>query len=121
MSWTATSDAPALIPPLSDRDHFFILKTNHLLERRRLRDNELAWQAMMAPVKGPGLKISPDGRLFGFPSEEEGTLRKVRFFRIEDGTYLAEAQASEAILDWIYFGDWLYLMSENHLWAFKKP
>ena len=120
MSWSAPSDVPALLAPLSDREHFFILKENHLLERRRTRDNELAWQAMMAPVKTPTFKISPDGRLFGFPSEEEDAVRKVRFFKVEDGSYLAEAQASEGITDWVYFGDWLYLMSENHLWAFKK-
>jgi hypothetical protein len=120
-SWTTPSEVPILLPPLSDRDHFFVLKDNHLLERRRIRDNELAWQAMMAPVKNPTLKISPDGRLFGLPSEEEDALRKVRFFKVEDGSYLAEAQTSEATLDWVFLGDWLYLMSENHLWAFKRP
>lgn len=118
--WTLRIDAPLLLDPLVDRDRYYVLNAQNLLEQRRLRDHELRWQKSLPPVRNPMLKVSSDGRLFGFPSEEEGQLRKVRFYKVEDGEYLASAEASEPILEWEFLGDWVYLMSENHLWAYKK-
>ncbi|NDG85970.1 MAG: hypothetical protein EBX52_13155 [Proteobacteria bacterium] len=118
--WNLKIDSPLLMDPIVERDRYFVLNAQNLLEMRRLRDHELRWQKSLPPVRAPRLKISADGRLFGFPSEEEGQLRKVRFYKVDDGEYLASAEASEPILEWEFLGDWVYLMSENHLWAYKK-
>ncbi len=118
-SWRYRAESPALLAPVVDRDHFFYLGANHLLERRKLVENRLLWQKAIAPVKEPKIGVSPDGKIFAFPSEEEGASRAVRFYGVEDGAYLAQARVSEGIRDWVFLGDWLYLISENHLWAFR--
>jgi outer membrane protein assembly factor BamB len=118
-AWRFKAESPARIAPVVDRDHYFYLGENRLLERRKIPDNRLYWQRAMAPVKNPKISVSPDGKIFAFPSEEEGVNRAVNFYGVEDGAYLAQARVSEGIQDWVFLGDWLYLISENHLWAFR--
>jgi hypothetical protein len=99
-----------------DANHYILFSGTNLLEQRDLRDNGLIWQKRLNDISGKWMRVIPKEDLLAFPSADgEG----VAFFRLSSGDYLFTAKTSEEIIDLSSYGDWLYLLSEAHVWAFQ--
>jgi hypothetical protein len=103
-----------------DADRFFFLSDSSVLELRNLKDNSLTYQKKLSTIKGDWMRISPDQSLITLPSAGVDETPGVSFFKLDGGDYVATARTTEPIRDLMFFGDWMYLMSENYVWAFKK-
>jgi outer membrane protein assembly factor BamB len=103
-----------------DADHFLFLTAANVLEFRTLKDNSIVYQKKLSNVKPDWLRISPDQAFVAIPSSVEDETPGVTFFKLNTGDYVANARTSEPIRDQLFFGDWMYLFSENYVWAFKK-
>ena len=118
--WSYSSPEPVqLITPV-DRERYFMLSSSHLLEQRKLKSNDLIWQKKFSEVRPDWIKLTPDHQYFVMPSQQEHEISGVSFFDLENGNYIFTARTSEPILDMSFYGDWFYLASENHFWAFQK-
>jgi hypothetical protein len=103
-----------------DPDRYFILYESKTLEQRRLKDNELIWQKKLSDIKTDWLKMSPDHQYLVLPNEERDGSQGMSFYQLDTGDYLFTAKTSETITDLLFYGDWFYLFSENHVWAFQR-
>ena len=102
-----------------DADRYLLLYDSEL-ELRKLSDNAVLYQKKLSGITPSWLKVSPDRTLLTIPSTDDDGVQGVSFFNLETGEYQATARTSEPILDLLFFGDWMYLYSENYVWAFKK-
>ena len=103
-----------------DQDRYFLLYESNLLELRNLKDNSLIYQKKLSSIESNWLKISPDLEYFALSSIGADEASGVAFFKTIAGDYQVTARTTESILDLQFFGDWVYLFSENYLWALKK-
>ena len=118
--WTFHASEKIKIAKYVDADHYFLLYESGMLELRSLKNNLLIYQKKLAGVKTDWLRISPDLSLVTIPSSSKDETEGASFFNLNSGDYISTAKTSEPILDLQFFGDWMYLFSENYIWAFKK-
>ncbi len=118
--WTFKAAENIKLTRILDQDRYFILYESNLLELRTLKDNTLIYQKKLTGVDPRFIKPSPTKELIAIPSQQGDELAGISFFLANTGDYQVTAHTTEAIQDLLFFGDWLYLFSENHLWAFKK-
>jgi hypothetical protein len=118
--WSFHTPEPIKLTRFLNGSEYFLLYDSNLLELRNLSDNQLRWQKKLSPVEARFLKVSPDHHYFTLPVVAKDELAGVSFFQVDTGEYRVEAQTSEPVLDLLYYGDWIYLFSEGHLWALKK-
>jgi outer membrane protein assembly factor BamB len=119
-AWSFHADAPVRATEILLDERFLQLQTSSLLELRTLPSNELKWQKKVTPSTLAWVKFSPDQERIAIPSDLEGESRSISFYQLNSGEYLGSAHTSEALTDLYYLGDWVYLMSENHVWAIRK-
>jgi hypothetical protein len=117
-SWSHHADGPIALTEFLG-DQYLSLLDQTRLELRSIAKNELKWQKKISPIPAPWVKSSPDLSVFAMPSEAGEEPQGISFFRSENGDYLGSAHTSEPLSDLYFLGDWLYLMSENHVWALK--
>lgn len=103
-----------------DKERFFVLYESNLLELRNLKDNSLIYQKKLTGTESIWFKLSPDKEWFALTSIGSEESAGVSFFKVATGDYQVTARTSEPILDLQFFGDWVYLFSENYIWALKK-
>ena len=118
--WAFHADEAIRLTHFLDDDRFFFLYESSSLELRNLKDNSLIYQKKLAGIVPGNLNVSPDHAFLTIPSSGEDENPGISFFKLETGDYIVTARTSEKIADSLFFGDWLYLFSENYLWAFKK-
>lgn len=115
--WTFTlQEKPAFYEILSTGS-YFIFYESQMMERRSISKNELEWQKKFTNVDPRWIRFSQDGATFVLPTVEN---QSIAFYDAESGEYRAAAVATEPIIDFTYFGDWIYLFSEGRMWAFHK-
>ena len=98
----------------------FVLKGSNSLESRSLSDGSLRWQKKLSGVVRAPLHVSSDGKWIGVHTKMEGESEVISFYQGATGDYRVSARTSEPLFDFQVFGDWIYLFSENHLWAFRS-
>jgi len=103
-----------------DPNRYFLMYDSKMLEQRHLQNNDLIWQKKLADISTDWLKISPDRKYFVLLSDAHDETAGVSFFNLDTGDYLFTAKTSEPIDAIEFFGDWFYLFSEGHLWAFQR-
>lgn len=118
--WSFNLPEPVQFTHYIDPERYFVFYQSKLLEQRRLKDNELIWQKKLSDVGTSWLKITPDRQSFVLPNQERDQPMGVSFFNLETGDYLFTAKTSEPVKDMVFYGDWFYLFSETHVWAFQK-
>jgi outer membrane protein assembly factor BamB len=104
----------------SGAKELFVLRASNLLESRSLLDGTLRWQKKLSGVVRAPLHVSPDGKWIGVHTKMEGESEVISFYQGATGDYRVSARTSEPLFDFQVFGDWIYLLSENHLWAFRS-
>jgi len=90
------------------------------LELRSLLTHEVKWQRETAPSSLRWIKFTPDLERIMVPSELEGESRSISFYAMSTGVLLGSAHTSEPLIDLYALGDWVYFMSENHIWAVRR-
>ena len=118
--WTHHAEARTLAFDPLDEDHLLTLNTENLLELRGLLNHELRWQKKIQPSSLPWIKTNPDRTRVVVPGEQDGESRNLSFYTLDSGEYLGSAHTSEPLQDIYFLGDWVYFLSENHLWAFRR-
>jgi outer membrane protein assembly factor BamB len=118
--WSFNVTEPISLTQVIDADRYFIVYDSKTVEQRHLKNNEIIWQKKMSETSGRWLKITPDKQFLILPNVTRDESPGVSFYRMDTGDYLFTAKTSEAITDMSFYGDWFYLFSENHLWAFQK-
>jgi hypothetical protein len=119
-AWTYRAEAKLRALAMGGEDRFLSLDASNLLELRGLSRHELLWQKKIQSADPSFLRVSPDLRVLVIPSENEGESRSLSFYAFDTGEYLGSAHTSEPLVDIHFLGDWVYLLSENHVWAFRK-
>jgi hypothetical protein len=104
----------------SGAKELFVLRASNLLESRSLLDGTLRWQKKLSGVVRAPLHVSPDGKWIGVHTKMEGESEVISFYQGATGDYRVSARTSEPLFDFQVFGDWIYLLSENHLWALRS-
>ncbi len=118
--WTFTSPSKVLrLNPL-DRESYLNLVDNGRLEVRQWSANTLLWQHSLSDFSDRFVRVSPDHLILALSVSEPNELPGVAFRDLRQGHHLAGAQTSEPLTDLWFLGDWLYLFSQNHVWAFRK-
>jgi outer membrane protein assembly factor BamB len=118
--WNATLKEPAHITLPVDSSRYLVLYDSKLLELRKLSNNEIIWQKTFSESKNTWLKITPDHQSFVLQTEATDGNAGVAFYQLDSGDYQFTASTSEPITDISFYGDWFYLFSEQHVWAFQK-
>jgi len=118
--WNLRTPTPVEILRGVDKDRLIFLYESGLVELRQRSDSSLIYQKQLTGVKPHWLRLSSDLTLLAIPSASEDGSQGISFFNLASGDYLATGRLTEPLLDLIFFGDWVYLFSENYVWAFKK-
>jgi hypothetical protein len=119
--WNDRSPHPVTELRILDEDTYFRLAEDSTLERRTLSANALLWQKKLSQVDLSALTLSPDYRVFALQSRDETTaLQGYLFFDSGTGDYLGTLTTSESLESIFFFGDWVYAMSTDQVWGFKK-
>ncbi len=102
------------------RDRYLVLYESNLLELHNSQTNALLWQKQLTQINPVWMAVSPNLDWIILPNQSEDEVPGLSFFRTETSEYVVTVRTTEPILDLRFFGDWLYLFSENHLWALKR-
>lgn len=119
-AWSHHSDSSIKLIQYLGQDRYLALYDTNLLELHSLKDDTLLWQKKLSLVNPKWMKVSPNLEWITLPEVSEGEVPGVSFYQVQTGDYQVAARTTEPILDLMFYGDWLYLFSENHLWALKK-
>lgn len=109
-------EKPALYEIMSSGS-YFVFYDSQMMEKRSIEKNELEWQKKFTDVDPRWIRFSSDRSLFVLPT---GTNQSVSFYDTETGEYRSQAVASEPIVDFAFFGDWMYVFSESRMWAYQR-
>ncbi|MBU6153385.1 MAG: hypothetical protein KGP28_03690 [Bdellovibrionales bacterium] len=118
--WTNHAESSLKSLALIGMDRFITWSEANLLELRGLQDHDLKWQIKVQASDLIWIHPSPDLSRVVIPSEVEGESRSVSFYSLSTGEYLGAARASLPLVDLHFLGDWVYLFSESHVWAYRK-
>ena len=118
--WSFNATEPVVFAQAIDHDRYFLNYQSHLLEQRKLKTNDLIWQKRISDAKSDWIQLTPDHQFFVMRTQAEHETGGVSFYSLDTGDYVFTAQTSETITDMKFYGDWFYLASENHFWAFQR-
>ena len=118
--WTFNAQEPVEFTQSIDGQRYFVVYQSKRIEQRTSKTNELIWQKLLTEIDPKWLKITPDRKYFILPKHDSNEVPGVAFFNVENGDYVFTAKTSESILDASFYGNWFYLLSENHIWAFQR-
>ncbi len=118
--WSFNASEPIHSTLIVDSEHYFAFYESKMLELRNIATNDLIWQKKMSGVLNTWMRFTPDHQYFTLPTESSDGNAGVAFYELGTGNYLFTAKTSEPIIDMVFFGDWFYLFSELHVWAFQN-
>ncbi|MBS1958415.1 MAG: PQQ-binding-like beta-propeller repeat protein [Bdellovibrionales bacterium] len=96
---------------------YFVFYDSQSMEKRSIEKNELEWQKKFSNIDPRWIRFSADRSTFALPTSTD---QSIAFYDTETGEYKSSAVASEPIVDFTYFGDWMYVFSEGRMWAYQK-
>ena len=118
--WSFNVNEPVNQALMINPENYFVFYESKMLEMRKLSNNDLLWQKKMSDVKPAWMKFTLEHQLLTLPTEATDGNAGVSFYELQTGNYLFSAKVSEPIIDMEFYGDWFYLFSESHVWAFQS-
>ncbi len=118
--WTHHEESKLRAVRIVGKDRLLTLSDSNLLALRNLETHELQWEQTIHTPEVSFLRTNQDLSRVVVPSEKEGESRSLSFYDLATGEALGVAHVSLPLLDVHFLGDWVYFLSETHVWAARK-